>query len=118
MLDAGVRLALGSDFPVEDPNPLLGLYAAVTTQDLAGHPPGGYRPSEKLTIWEALRGFTSDAAYAASMEREVGRLAPGYRADIVVFDRDLTAVPPAEIPKARCVLTMVDGEVAWEASKE
>jgi predicted amidohydrolase YtcJ len=117
MLDAGVRLALGSDFPVEEANPLLGVYAAVTTQDLDGHPPGGYRPTEKLTIWEALRGFTSDAAYAASMENEVGRLAKGYRADLAVFDRDLTKVPFAEIPKARCLLTLVGGEVAWE-SKE
>jgi hypothetical protein len=117
MLDAGVRLALGSDFPVEEPNPLLGVYAAVTTQDLDGHPPGGYRPTEKLTIWEALRGFTSDAAYAAFMEAEVGRLAPGYRADLVVFDRDLTKVPSAEIPKARCLLTLVDGEPAWEAKE-
>jgi predicted amidohydrolase YtcJ len=116
MLDAGARLALGSDFPVEDPNPLLGLYAAVTTQDLDGHPPGGYRPSEKLTIWEALRGFTSDAAYAAFMESEVGRLAVGYRADVAVFDRDLTSVPAAELPKARCLLTLVGGEVAHEAN--
>jgi hypothetical protein len=117
MLDAGVRLALGSDFPVEEPNPLLGVYAAVTTQDLDGHPPGGYRPTQKLTIWEALRGFTSDAAYAAFMESEVGRLAPGYRADLAVFDRDLTKVPFAEIPKTRCLLTLVDGEPAWEAPK-
>ena len=115
ILDAGVRLALGSDFPVEDANPLLGIHAAVTTQDPDGHPPGGYRPSERLTIWEALRGFTSDAAYAAFMEREVGRLAPGYRADLAVFDRDLTTVPFAEIPKARCLLTLVGGEVAFEA---
>ena len=116
MLEAGVRLALGSDFPVEEANPLLGVYAAVTTQDLDGHPPGGYRPSEKLTIWEALRGFTSDAAYAAFMENEVGRLAKGYRADVAVFDRDLTSVPFGEIPKARCLLTLVGGEVAFEAS--
>jgi hypothetical protein len=115
LLDAGVRLALGSDFPVEDANPLLGLYAAVTTRDTDGHPPAGYRPGERLTIWEALRGFTSDAAWAAGMEREVGRLAPGWRADVSVFDRDLTMVPVAELPKARCVLTLVDGQVTWEA---
>ena len=115
MLAAGVRLALGSDFPVEDANPLLGVYAAVTTQDPGGQPAKGYRPTERLTIWEALRGFTSDAAYAASMEREVGRLAVGYRADLAVFDRDLTSVPFEEIPKARCVLTMVNGQVVWEA---
>ncbi len=115
MLGAGVRLALGSDFPVEDANPLLGVHAAVTTQDLDGQPPKGYRSSERLTIWEALRGFTSDAAYAASMEREVGRLAPGYCADLAVFDRDLTSIPFEAIAKASCVLTMVNGQVVWDA---
>jgi len=107
MLKTGVRLALGSDFPVEDADPRLGLYAAVTTQDTVGNPPGGgYRATERLTIWEALRGFTTDAAYAASMEREVGRLQGGYRADITVFDRDLTAIPPAEILRAKCLMTI------------
>jgi predicted amidohydrolase YtcJ len=113
LLDSGARLALGSDFPVEDPNPLLGIYAAVTTQDVTGKPPGGYRPSEKLTIWEALRGFTSDAAYAAFAERELGVAEPGYRADLAVFDRDLTVIPAREIPQARCVMTMVGGAVVW-----
>jgi len=113
LLDSGARLALGSDFPVEDPNPLLGLYAAVTTQDVKGQPPGGYRPSEKLTIWEALRGFTSDAAYAASAEHELGVAEPGYRADLAVFDRDLTKIAPRDIPKARCRMTIVAGEIVW-----
>jgi len=116
LLEAGARIALGSDFPVEDANPLLGLYAAVTTQDLDGKPSTGYRPSQKLTIWEALRGFTSDAAYAAFAEGELGRAAPGYRADLAVFDRDLTSIPPREIPKARCVMTMVGGEIVWRGT--
>ena len=113
LLDSGARLALGSDFPVEDPNPLLGIYAAVTTQDLDGKPPGGYRPSEKLTIWEALRGFTSDAAYAASAEHELGLAEPGYRADLAVFDRDLTKIAPRDIPKAHCEMTIIGGDIVW-----
>jgi hypothetical protein len=117
LLDAGARLALGSDFPVEDVNPLLGLYAAVITQDLQGEPAAGFRPGERLTIWEALRGFTSDAAYAAFAEDEVGRAAPGLRADLAVFDRDLTAIPAREIPAARCVMTIVEGDVVWEAKR-
>jgi predicted amidohydrolase YtcJ len=115
MLTAGVRITLGSDFPVEEVNPLHGIHAAVTTQDLAGQPAAGYRPSEKLSIWEALHGFTHDAAYAAFMEKEVGRLEPGFRADVSVFDQDLTAIPFAQIPKAKCVLTIVGGKVAWDA---
>ena len=114
LLDSGARLALGSDFPVEDANPLLGLYAAVTTQDLEGQPAGGYRSSQKLTIWEALRGFTSDAAYAASAEDELGKAAAGYRADLAVFDRDLTTVAPRELARARCMMTIVGGEIVWK----
>ena len=84
LLDAGVRLAGGSDFPVELPNPFYGLYAAVTRQDREGRPPGGWYPQEKLTREEALRLFTIDAAYAAHMEHvdrlagagQVGRLHP------------------------------------------
>ena len=113
LLDSGARLALGSDFPVEDPNPLLGVYAAVTTQDLKGKPKDGYRPSQKLTIWEALRGFTSDAAYAAFAEGELGLAEPGYRADLAVFNHDFTAILPHEIPNVRCTMTMVGGAIVW-----
>lgn len=117
MLDAGVRLALGSDFPVESTDPRLGLWAAVTTQDTTGRPSGGYRPTERLTVLEAIRGFTSDAAYAAFAEDEIGRLDAGMRADLAVFDRDLTAVPVRELLDARCVMTVVDGRVVWEAEE-
>jgi predicted amidohydrolase YtcJ len=115
MLEAGVRLALGSDFPVESADPRLGLWAAVTTADPSGHPPGGYRPTERLSILEAIRGFTSEAAYAAFAEDEIGRLDAGMRADIAVFDRDLASVPTREVLDARCVMTIVDGRVVWEA---
>jgi len=114
LLDAGVRLALGSDFPVESADPRLGLHAAVTTQEPDGKPPDGFRPGERLDILEAIRGFTSDAAFAAFAETELGRLEAGRRADLVVFDRDLTAIPAAELPRARCVMTVVDGRIVWE----
>jgi predicted amidohydrolase YtcJ len=117
LLDANVRLALGSDFPVEYANPLLGLFAAVTTQDPKGEPPAGYRPTEKLTVLEALRGFTSDAAYAAFAEGELGRAAHGYRADLTVYDRDFTAVPPNELVAAACQMTIVAGEIVWQRKK-
>jgi len=108
-LQAHVHIALGSDFPVESPDPRLGLYAAVTRQDLKGFPPGGWMPAQRLTPAEALRGFTSDAAWAAFMEREVGHLAPGMRADFVVLGGDPLSMPPAELPSLKVISTWVDG---------
>lgn len=109
-LSARVPLALGSDFPVESANPLLGIYAAVSRQDLEGQPAGGWYPEQRLQIEEALRGFTLDAAYAAYMEDAVGSLSVGKRADFVALDRDLLATPVAEIPAIQVVSTWLDGE--------
>lgn len=116
-LQAGVRLALGSDFPVESADPRLGLYAAVTRQDLSGEPPGGWLADQKLTPEEALRGFTADAAWAAFMEGEVGRLAPGLRADFVLLDRDPLAVPARELPRSAVLSTWVDGSRVFDAAR-
>ncbi|HEY0411378.1 MAG TPA: amidohydrolase, partial [Candidatus Dormibacteraeota bacterium] len=114
VLAAGGRLALGSDFPVESDDPRLGLYAAVTRQDLQGNPPGGWLPGERLTREEALRGFTLDAAWSLFLDKEVGSLAVGKRADLVVFARDPMTVPAAEIPKAEIDYTLVEGKVVFE----
>ena len=99
LLEAGAPLALGSDFPVEDPNPLEGLYAAVTRKTRDGNPADGF-PSrdQKLTIGEALAAFTSGAAYAAHQETRRGRLEPGYFADLTVLDDDLLGVATLECP--------------------
>jgi predicted amidohydrolase YtcJ len=113
VLDAGGHLALGSDFPVESADPLLGIYAAVTRQDLAGHPPGGWLPGERLTRQEALRGFTLDAAWSLFLDSDVGSLALGKRADLVVFAHDPMTVPESEIPHVGVDLTIVDGEVVY-----
>ncbi|HEX6204147.1 MAG TPA: amidohydrolase [Thermoanaerobaculia bacterium] len=113
VLDAGGRLALGSDFPVEQADPLLGLYAAVTRQDLDGRPDGGWLPEERLDRQEALRGFTLDAAHSLFLDHLVGSLAVGKRADLVVFDRDPMSVPAAEIPAVRVDLTVVDGVIVY-----
>lgn len=115
LLDAGVRLALGSDFPVEQVNPMLGIFAAVTRQDLQGNPPGGWYPEQVLGREEAIRGFTLDAAWAAFMEKEVGSLEAGKRADFIVLDRDLMSVPADEIPQTRVLETWLDGQLAWKA---
>jgi hypothetical protein len=113
--EAGTRLALGSDFPVESADPRLGLYAAVTRQDLAGQPPGGWLPDQRLTPAEALRGFTADAAWAAFMEDEVGRLAPGLHADFVLLDADPLTVAADRLPKIRVLSTWVDGTPVYSA---
>lgn len=114
-LDAGVRLALGSDFPVERVDPLEGIYAAVTRQDAEGEPKGGWYPDQRLTRAEALKGFTLDAAYAAFMEDRVGSLAPGKRADFVILSRDILEVPAPEILKTRVLATYLDGKAVYRA---
>jgi predicted amidohydrolase YtcJ len=114
VLAAHGRLALGSDFPVESADPRLGLYAAITRQDLHGQPPGGWLPGERLTRDEALAGFTRDAAWSLFLDKEVGTLAVGKRADLVVFGEDPMRVPEREIPKATIDLTVVDGQVVYE----
>jgi predicted amidohydrolase YtcJ len=114
VLDAGGRLALGSDFPVESADPRLGLYAAVTRQDLQGNPPGGWLPGERLTREEALRGFTLAAAWSLFLDQEVGSLTVGKRADLVVFGRDPMTVPEREIPQAAIDYTVVDGKVVYQ----
>jgi len=115
LLDTGARLCFGSDFPVESENPLLGVYAAETRQDLEGKPAGGWGPGQRLSRAEAFRLFTRDAAYAAFLEKEIGMLKPGLRADFVVFDRDVMAVPARELPEARVLETVIDGETVFRA---
>ncbi|MDH3254760.1 MAG: amidohydrolase [Acidobacteriota bacterium] len=114
VLKAGALLALGSDFPVELADPLLGFYAAVGRQDLDGRPAGGWRPEERLTRQEALRGFTLDAAHALFLEEEIGSLEPGKRADLTVFSRDPMTVALSEIPAIEVDFTFVDGRIAYE----
>jgi predicted amidohydrolase YtcJ len=113
--DAGVRLALGSDFPVERIEPILGLYAAVSRQDAAGQPGGGWYANERLTGHEALRGFTLDAAWAGFLEAEVGSLEPGKRGDFTVLSADPVGSEPARLLQAKVLATFVDGRAAYRA---
>ncbi len=109
-------LALGSDFPVESPDPLLGLYAAVTRQDASGHPSEGWYPAQRIEPAAAAEGFAWNAAFAVSQDRTHGRLEPGYACDVSVFDTDVVQPgDPAEILGAKCLLTVIDGVVEYDA---
>ncbi len=110
---SGARLANGSDFPVEEPNPMYGFYAAVTRQDRDGRPPGGWMPDQRLTRDQALHSFTAGAAYAAHLEKELGMLRVGALADLLVLSDDIMEVPPLRILAARPLLTIRGGHVTF-----
>ena len=114
LLDARATLAFGSDWPVAPAVPLLGLYAALTRRTLDGRHPEGWVPSQKITLEEALAAYTRGAAWAGFAERDLGTLAPGKLADLVLLDRDLARIPPSEIRDARVLLTVVGGRVVFE----
>ncbi|MGD0578802.1 MAG: amidohydrolase [Bryobacteraceae bacterium] len=113
-LDLGIPVANGSDTPVEEPNPMLGLYSAITRQDLAGDPPGGWMPSQRMTRAEALESFTLSGAFAAFEEHLKGSLEPGKLADFIVLDRDIMSVPELEIPQTRVRMTFLGGRLVNE----
>ena len=104
------HLALGSDFPVEDINPLYGFYAAVTRQNAAGQPAAGFLPANRLSRREALRGMTTGAAYAAFDERETGQLRVGMKADFVLLDVDLLRAPMPKVRAAQVLQTWINGQ--------
>ncbi|MEJ2299622.1 MAG: amidohydrolase family protein, partial [Woeseiaceae bacterium] len=118
MLDDGVVLANGSDFPVELSNPFHGLYAAVTRRDRAGEPAGGWYADQALTRAQALRSFTLDAAYAARQEDRLGSLEAGKWADFIVIDRDYFEVPAAEIDDIKVLETWVGGTRVFKREAE
>lgn len=111
VLDAGGRLALGSDFPVEQVNPFLGIHAAVTRQDQKGWPQGGWYPSQNLTLAEAIRGFTADAAYAAFQESSRGTIEPGKLADFTIVEGNLYEAAPQTLHETKLRYTVVGGEI-------
>ena len=114
LVESGARLAHGSDFPVERPDPLLGFYAAITRQDAEGHPPGGWAADQRLTRAEALHGMTLGAAYAAHAERDLGSIEPGKLADFVVLSRDIMQVAPRDVLSTTVVRTVVGGRTVYE----
>jgi predicted amidohydrolase YtcJ len=114
LLDTGAVLAFGSDWTVAPLNPLTGLKAAVTRQTLDGKHPNGWLPEQKITLDEALRAYTFGSAYAEFAEKAKGTLLPGKLADLVMLDRDIYKIDPAQIDQARVILTVLDGRVVFE----
>jgi predicted amidohydrolase YtcJ len=110
MLRTGAKLAFGTDFPVESPNPFPGVSAAISRQDVHGQPPGGWYPAERVTLGQALRAYTRGAAYAGFAEEKIGALEPGKWADFILVDRDPTKVNPQELARTQVLETWVAGK--------
>ena len=113
-LAQGSRIAFGSDFPVELANAFHGLHAAVTRQSGENEPNDGWIPEEKVTLQEALRGFTLDAAYSAFQEDTLGTLEAGKRADFIFIDRDIFAIPGQEIRGTEVLQTWINGKQVYQ----
>ena len=114
--ESGVPLVFGSDAPVEPPLPWLGLYAAVTRTRPDGTPPGGFVPAQRIGLDIALRSYTEGAAALAGLTGQLGTLEPGAEADLVIWDRDLHAVPPEILLEARPAVTVLGGEIVYVSS--
>src|SRR5688572_5988888 len=112
VLKTGAHLVGGSDFPVEEVSPLLSFYAGVTRQDAAGEPAGGWLPEQKLELEEVIRMFTVEPAWAAFAEKHRGKLAPGFVADLTVFDGELQ--PDKTLLETRVDTTIVGGQVVYD----
>jgi predicted amidohydrolase YtcJ len=114
ILSTGAVIANGSDFPVEEPDPMRGLYAAATRQDASGQPRGGWMADQRMTREEALVSFTRSAAFAAHAESLSGSLEAGKLADVVVLSSDIMRVPPRDMLETRVRLTIVGGEIVYD----
>ena len=114
LLDSGATVIFGSDWFVAPPVPVDGLYAAVTRRTLDGRHADGWIPAQRISLDEALRAYTVTAAYGSFEESIKGRLAPGFLADVVILDRDLFAIPPADLGDAQVVATIVGGTLVHQ----
>ena len=112
----GAPLAFGSDAPVEPPDPFYGLSVAISRIDASGQPAGGWQPAERVTPAQALAAYTSGGAYAMFAEGKLGRIAPGYRADFLMVDRDPVTASPAELRQTRVLETWINGLRVWRES--
>ena len=116
-LDKGLIIPCGSDFPVESPDPLLGIYAAITRTDVRGKPEGGWYPGQRMTIEEAIRGFTIWAAVASFQEKMLGSIEIGKFADFTVLDRNILDSPTHEILETQVLFTIVGGKIVYQVEE-
>lgn len=114
LLDTSAVLAFGSDWTVAPLNPMEGLKAAVTRQTLDGKHPQGWVPEQKISLEEAVRAYTVGSAYAEFTEKVKGSLTPGKLADVVMLDRDIFRIDPADLANVKALMTIVDGRVVYE----
>jgi len=110
LFDTGVPVMFSSDCPVCVPDPLLGIHAAVTRQRTDGTPKGGWYPDSRVTMAEALKAYTSIPA-AVHKAGDIGTIALGKRADLVVLSRNILAIPPSQLPEVRVEMTLFDGRI-------
>ncbi|MEP3913777.1 MAG: amidohydrolase family protein, partial [Parasphingorhabdus sp.] len=113
ILESGARLAFGTDVPVESSNPFPGLSAAMTREDAAGQPFGGWMPAERLDRIQAWQAYTNGSAYAAFAEDRLGSLEPGKRADFLIIDQDILLATPAQIRNLQVNETWIAGKPAF-----
>ena len=114
ILDRGIPLLLSSDAPVCDPYPISGIYSAVTRKRMDRTPIEGWYPDQRLTVEEAVKGYTVTPAQQSGFQDTLGRIAPGRYADMIVLDRDIYTIPPEEIKDARVDMTVFDGQIVYE----
>ncbi len=115
LLAAGVPLAFGSDCPVANPNPMWGIHAAVTRQMRDGSPTGGWYPGQRLSVAEAVWGFSMGAALVSGRQADSGSISPGKLADLIVLDRDIFTIDPMEIAQTQVVTTIFGGQIVFES---
>lgn len=118
LVEAGLTVTGSSDAPVEEPNPLKGIWAAVCRTGEDNTPPEGWNPSQKLTLDEALRLYTTNPARAVGKDRELGKLLPGYLADLVILDQNIFEIPPKDLRHVRVRATFLQGEVTYRAEQQ
>ena len=112
---SGGVLAFGSDWPIVTLNPWEGIQNAVTRQTVEGDPPGGFVPNERISVADAIRGYTLGAAIGGRREQKEGSLEKGKLADLIVIDRNLFEIEPTAIGKTEVLLTMIGGKIIYES---